>query len=774
MKYDVTLFVSLALLSALILLLPACADSAPADGGQLATSPALKPAPIQTAGSALATDTPHIVRPPTGTPTPLPTSSLEPAADIQVPTATPLPQATIQNEPAVVQGPPLTPDTEKASLANGVDCQAEIEAYDDLLASGSDLPALQAPLIGACLADAGDEQAAIAVYREALEAELDRLTEVTIRQGLGDLLLEAGDYPAAVAQYDAILAVAETETSRAQALYQAGQAEIQAGDLEAGFGRYLTLVYDYPQADQSYPALRELLAAGHAVDDYFQGLVAYNAQAYDASAAAFARVVATGPGAALEAHLYLAWSLEKLGDVDGALTRLDAAIAAREAAGDASPLVRTEAARGRIERAKVNDRAGRAQAALDDYQAYLSLYPQGADAPSAAWRRAALAEALGYLTLASERYLAFGQTFPQHDDAAQALFRAGYITWELGDAEAAQGTWRQAFEAYPNRDYGSASLLWLLKTLRQSSQGPYLEAALDGSGFGYYGPRAAHVARGIEPFAAAGRPNLATSETGRDFAESWLRQWLGLGPGAPVGEISGQLAGDPRLAWAERLWSSGSRSEAARQFELLRAYYAGDALASYQLALYFRDLGLYKSSILAALSLMNSAGVGAADAPRFIARLAYPAYYADLVTAGAQRYGFDPLLQLALMREESYFDPLATSPLGARGLNQILPDTGAYIAGQLAWPGYDASDLYRPETAIPFGAYLLDEQLDRYDGNVAAALAAYNAGPVYADDWSLLEADDFDRLLELIDFPETQRYIKQIYITHAIYRFLYS
>ena len=82
--------------------------------------------------------------------------------------------------------------------------------------------------------------------------------------------------------------------------------------------------------------------------------------------------------------------------------------------------------------------------------------------------------------------------------------------------------------------------------------------------------------------------------------------------------------------------------------------------------------------------------------------------------------------------------------------------------------------LYRPDTAIAFGAYLLDEQLERYGGNVAAALAAYNAGPVYADGWAQLEADDFDLFLEAVDFPETQRYIKQIYITHAIYRFLYS
>ena len=114
------------------------------------------------------------------------------------------------------------------------------------------------------------------------------------------------------------------------------------------------------------------------------------------------------------------------------------------------------------------------------------------------------------------------------------------------------------------------------------------------------------------------------------------------------------------------------------------------------------------------------------------------------------------------------------SAAGARGLSQVLPETGDFIARQLAWPGYQSGDLYRPEVNIPIGAYFLDQQLDRYDGNVAAALAAYNAGPGFADDWHAAEPDDHDLFLETVDFPETQRYIKQIYEVHAIYRFLYS
>jgi soluble lytic murein transglycosylase len=772
-KALVTISSRILLLGLMLWLLSACANSGPADDKTIpATTQALKPAPTRTTQSLQATATANIARPPTGTPTPLPAAPIEVAPSNQVPTATPTPQATVHAIPAGGQARPVI--IEPPSPAAGVLCETEIEAYEEQLVTDPSLAAYQAPLIAACYLESGDGAAAQIVYETALQTDLDRFTEVAVRQGLGDLLVGEGDYPAAVIQYDAILAIAQTEISRSRALYEAGQAELLAGDPEAGYGRLLTLVSNYPESSMSYQAMTDLLTAGYALADYQQGLIAYNAQAYDVSAAAFARAVEAGVPSTSEPHLYLAWSLEKLGDVDGALAQLDVLIAAHEAPTGGSLANPGEAAQGRIERARLLGRAGRAQAALDDYQLYLTLYPQGSDAPLAAWRSASLAESLGYLTVAGDRYLTFSQSYPDHIDAARALFRAGYLSWNLGETTRAIEIWQRAVDTYPEKEYGAASLLWLLKSLPSSARAPYVEAALSGNGFGYYGPRSEHLANGVQPFVTLGTPNLDSGDSGRDFAESWLRQWLGLAPGRPLSGLSADLAADPRLVWAEQLWSSGSLAEAARQFEILRSDYATDPLASYQLAVYFRDLGLYKASILAALSVMSLAGVGAVDAPRFIARLAYPAYYADLVSAEASRYGYDPLLQLALIREESYFDALATSPLGARGLSQILPETGSHIAGQLGWPGYDAGALHRPEVSVAFGGYFLDQQLDRYEGNIAAALASYNAGPGFADGWAQLEPDDFDRLLEAIDFPETQRYIKQIYITHAIYRFLYT
>jgi len=749
----------------------ACADSRPVSYEEAPDPPALEPAPSRSSQLPLATATPEILRPPTGTPTPIPTATAELAMALPAATVTPMPAVVLSNPNA---GQPQPVPVGPTSLTAGVDCELEIASYNGLKETGDESPAYRVPVLAACLLATGDVSSAMDAYERALESGPDLLTEVLIRQGLGDLLAEIGDYQAAVSQYDAILAVAETQISRGRALYQAGQAELLAGDLEQGYGRFMILVEEYPESAYSYIALTELLAAGYSISDYQQGLIAYNAQAYDVSAATFSRVIESIAFSNPEATLYLAWSLEKLGNVDGALAQLDSSFATYEVTSEGTGIDSLEAARNRIERAAINERAGRNQAALDDYKAYLTLFPFGEDAALASWRSAALFETMDEFVLAKDQYLAFARTYAEHQDAAQALFRAGYLSWEMDQIADAGLIWQEAAGAYPEKDYGAASLLWLLKTLPASQRTPYEQMAQDSNGLGYYAPRAGHVVNGIQPFTSVASPNLDTGDTGRDFAESWLRRWLGLVPGAPVAGFTGDLAADPRLEWAETLWLSGSSAEASRQFEMLRTEYADDGLASYQLALHFRDIGLYKLSILAALSVMQLAGVGAADAPRFIARLAYPAYHADLVTEAANRYKYDPLLQLALIHEESYFDERATSPLGARGLSQILPETGSFIAGQLGWFDYDANALLRPDTAIEIGGYYLAQQLTRYDGNVAAALAAYNAGPGFADQWFQIEPDDYDRFLEVVDFPETQRFLKQIYIVYAIYRFLYT
>jgi len=104
-------------------------------------------------------------------------------------------------------------------------------------------------------------------------------------------------------------------------------------------------------------------------------------------------------------------------------------------------------------------------------------------------------------------------------------------------------------------------------------------------------------------------------------------------------------------------------------------------------------------------------------------------HLASRIDAAAKANDLDPGLLLAVIRVESTFQPHAVSERGALGLMQILPVTGAELAGELGrrWDGSHA--LLDPDLNIDLGARYLRKLLDRFAGDQTAALQAYCLGP---------------------------------------------
>lgn len=104
--------------------------------------------------------------------------------------------------------------------------------------------------------------------------------------------------------------------------------------------------------------------------------------------------------------------------------------------------------------------------------------------------------------------------------------------------------------------------------------------------------------------------------------------------------------------------------------------------------------------------------------------------YQEMARQQAAKFGIDPDLYVSLINQESRFNPNAVSPVGARGLAQIMPDTGRQ-------PGFgvDPVNMESHEDQLRFGAEYLSTMMNRYGGNVNKALAAYNWGAGNADQW---------------------------------------
>jgi len=123
--------------------------------------------------------------------------------------------------------------------------------------------------------------------------------------------------------------------------------------------------------------------------------------------------------------------------------------------------------------------------------------------------------------------------------------------------------------------------------------------------------------------------------------------------------------------------------------------------------------------------------------------------YATEIDTAAKKYNVDPALLRGLIRQESNFNPNAGSPAGARGLTQLMPGTAAAL-------GVDPSV---PAQAIEGGAKYLRQQLDKFGGDPAKALAAYNAGP-----------GAVQRYGGIPPFAETQNYVRKVLAYAADYR----
>jgi soluble lytic murein transglycosylase len=621
----------------------------------------------------------------------------------------------------------------------------------------------------------GQLETALERYRMAADASRSTVPLVALRERLAQVYLNNGRTADAVAQYDKILEIARNIPYRAQIEMAAARALLSSdldADKQAGLTRAGRVFNEYAETRQAYEAMNILVENGVELSALSVGRVSFVYGDYERAIEAFNTYTTQTPLASIPAELYLLLgrAYREIGNSAAAVTAFQTIVESYPT----DPLFGEALLEQGRTRFLANDISGAIETYLQIAQTYDYL-PQAAEA---LWRA-------GYLHSVNDRreearpiFERLADRYPATDQARSGLALAASAAFNAGENQVAERFYAELAVKATGEERASAYLMVARLALARgdtSAAQNALNSGLSAAPDSYFSQRAADIAANRPVFEPPGEYRFVFDEAAAIAeAETWLRSRFNIEQEGALWMLSPALASDPRLIRGTELWQAAAVDEAKVEFgEVIEANRA-DALASYQLAIHFRSIAAYQSSVFAAANVLIAGGVSTLEGPSFIARMRYPVYYLDVVQDAASRYGFDPLLMFALIRHESLFDTYATAAAGEKGLTQVIPSTADYIAAQINFPDYQHADLFRPYAGIEFGAFYLAEQLRLFNGYATAALGAYNAGPGRAQSWLAIAGRDHDAFMSAITIDSTRIYIQRIYGFYNIYRALYG
>jgi soluble lytic murein transglycosylase len=619
-------------------------------------------------------------------------------------------------------------------------------------------------------------------YEEASEEFTDVLSlapPLTLElQSLQNLALASrrlDDYELAIDYYRRLLDKAQNDGTRAETLYQIALTYQEWEDTDQAAQNFVQLANSYPTSLRAYQALESLdEMESTAVNDFQRGMIYYHNGLYDPAVLAFYDYIENVEDTA-EAHYYAARAYR---GYDAHYLTIDELGTLIEDFPES-----TLVGEAWLEIARSWLLIGNKESAMDTYRHFFASRPQDPLADDAQWKLANLLEDEGDFDEAIAAHLGLVERFPGGDLAAQALFRAGLGHYRLGRYDEARQTWERLLAEYGTSDMWARTLFWLGKASLEhgdTEEGlEYLNQLLVTDPTGYYGLRATDLLRGVPP---ENPPDIYQQELyqmgdeGERLAfEEWLTGWAGQGQGQPASELAPRVRNDPLFRRGLELLRVGQRDSAKARFRELRTRFKDDPWALYQLALFFQREGFNDQSIACAQRILNlSPQTSLYDVPVLLQKLHYPVYFADLIVPEAEDRGLEPLLFFALIWQESWYDPFATSSYPARGLTQFIEPTAEWAAEELGLTDFQHTDLYRPVVSVEFGGWYLEWILEYEDGIVFRTLAHYNAGPGNVARWLRDgKVTDIDLFVEEVDLAQTETFIHRIYGHYWTYRTAY-
>jgi soluble lytic murein transglycosylase len=573
-------------------------------------------------------------------------------------------------------------------------------------------------------------QAALAAHRASpLEGRL--------LEQLGEAQRVLGDEAAARDAWARALDATRDEGRRARLLAALASSFERSGSGRDARGRWLELWRDLPtapEAEQAGQALDRLEAPQgslrrSAADHLARGEALYRAFHNEAALASLDRALELGlnergTAQALERRAHTLFRLRRYPEAATAFDRVDDPAAA-------------------IEHARAVARGGDVPAAVQELEALVRTLQRGP----------------------AERARYVAALLLEDEDAERARAHFAALAVDARDpATRRDSRWRLAWGAYQKGRLDEA--------LRELDRLEPLDAAGSARAQVRYW-RARTLERQEDPGARGGYAALAAELPLTYYG--WRAQTrLGAEPSAGARDpapADGVRKLPPREVERVRiLVEAGLHDEAKAELEVLaRAGLAlGDRLDLAGLA---SDAGdLHRAQRLVADAYSEDLAKGPQPGLEELWWLAWPWAYPEARGDGSVA----PELVRAVMREESGYRPEVISVVGARGLLQIMPDTGERLARDVGLDSFAPDDLFDPGVNLRLGSHYLGELQAQFGGRLSAAVGSYNAGPNAVARWIAARGSlDDDEWVESIPYEQTRTYVKRVLRSLRAYEVLY-
>jgi len=626
----------------------------------------------------------------------------------------------------------------------------------------------------------GDALAGAGRYEEATSAYQLAVERTTVPQPVWLLFKVAGSQvklgraDQGIGTYQEILSITGNDYDRAAAEFLIGQIYYNRGDFESAYAHFLSCVDNYPKASDSYFALVTLVNDNQPVDHLNRGIVDYYAGQYQASVDALSAYESETAAHDGTMHYYRALAYTYLKNYPAANRDWDSLIQGHpgdrfwNTAWDEKAYTQWYYQENHVEAA---------QTLID----FVVTAPQDAQAPGYLYEAARIYERKGLLDEAAATWERLAVEYPSAEISYSGIYLSGITRYRQEDYQAALNTFQRALVLATEPMETASAWLWIGKSNQaigdEEKARTSWQNALQADPGGYYSERARSLLLGTDLITSCPVMDLAVDLPAEHLvANDWMRSTFNLGAEVDLDSL-GTLSDDPRVLRGQEFWRLGLYEQARGEFEAVRIDNELDPVNTYRLAQYFLDTGLYRSAIFASRQVLQLAGLdetATLNAPVYFNHIRYGAYYRDIVLQSAVDEKIDPLILFSLIRQESLFEGFIESSVGAKGLMQLMPETANQTVSHTGWPAvFVENDIYRPLVNIKIGSHYLHQQMEGFDGDLFAALAAYNSGPGNAAVWRELSGKDPDLFLETVRFLETRQYIRSIVELDLLYRMFY-